>query len=177
MDRASASGAEGHRFKSCRAHEEVRPPRPAAGWPFSLRPTFLAGQKDKSPINSMPLPNRRGPALEVESAPNTDRGDASVHTVAHRKGTPQASGTQSQGLRERRSPGCRIGPPARFPVPSRTYPHGGVLCRTRIRTNVPPRRPIPRPREPRLFVPSNGGTGAGHVCGVMGAVPREKGAK
>jgi hypothetical protein len=46
--------------------------------------------------------------------------------VAHRNGTPPARGTQSQGLRTRRSPGCRIEPPDRFPVPSRTYPQGGV---------------------------------------------------
>ena len=86
--------------------------------------------------------------------------NASEHTVAHRNGTPPASGTQSQGLRERRSPGYRIGPPARFPVPSRTHPQGGVPCRTWIRTNVVPLRPIPRLKEPRPVVPSNGGAAA-----------------
>jgi hypothetical protein len=40
--------------------------------------------------------------------------NASVQTVAHRNGKPPGRGTQSQGLRTRRSPGYRIGPPMGF---------------------------------------------------------------
>ena len=102
--------------------------------------------------------------------------NASVHTVAHRNGTPPASGTQSQGLPEWRSPGCRIGPPAGFPVPSRTHPQGGVPCRTCIRTNVAPHKPIPRLREPRPVVPSNGGAAKAYARRTRRAVVlREKG--
>ena len=61
--------------------------------------------------------------------------NASVHTVAHRNGTPPASGTQSQGLRERRTPGYRIGPPEGFrsrpePVRKEVCHAGSIPART-----------------------------------------------
>jgi hypothetical protein len=63
-----------------------------------------------------------------------------IHSVAHRNGTPPARGTQSQGLRHAETARLPNWASFRFSVPSRTYPQGGVPCRTEIRTNVIPRK-------------------------------------
>jgi len=60
-------------------------------------------------------------------------------SVAHRNGTPPARGTQSQGLRHAETAPLPNWASFRFSVPSRTYPGGGVPCRTGIHTNVIPR--------------------------------------
>ena len=82
-----------------RRPEEFRAPMVLAA-PFRLAP-----------------PGERCPDIStsstVRSSP-TARVKASLNEVAHRNGTPQVSGTQSQGLRERRTPGCRNEPPEGF---------------------------------------------------------------
>ena len=55
------------------------------------------------------LPNSNGARLSPTAGVGTNSS-----TVVHRNGTSPAGGTQSQGLRKRNTPGCRIGPPEVF---------------------------------------------------------------
>ena len=83
-------------------------------------------------------PPRKVPTLlEVGLVrPSTTAGVvSSAVPVAHRKGTPQTSGTQSQGLRIRRTPGCRIEPPEGFlsrpePIREEVCHAGSIHART-----------------------------------------------